>query len=296
MSLLREIQNSAIDANEPIATLLRKCKVLAARLGNRALKEWIEHELNGYPTISTVPEYRILSTACKGNFAGYSGRRMDNGEIPKSAITKDYRKSLFTSYVAQPVAAIESLINSSDGSVREPWPTDTTAHFGEMIYSNMSCLQAWKVIPDNELVAILDIIRNKVLNFVLEIEAEDPDAGEAPINSVPVPEEKVTQIFNTYITGSVQNVATGSTNVKQIATQNGNTEVFDKLLAALMDVSGDKQVNEKVIGAVEEMKDAQGTDSYKLYYQNFMSVLSDHMQVYGPVVAPFLVPLGDLIK
>ncbi|MEC8881091.1 MAG: hypothetical protein VYC49_13175 [Pseudomonadota bacterium] len=33
MSLLREIQGSAIDSKAGIASLLRKCKVLAARLG-----------------------------------------------------------------------------------------------------------------------------------------------------------------------------------------------------------------------------------------------------------------------
>ena len=48
MSLLREIQSDAIDKNVDISVVLRKCKVLAARLGNKNFKLWVERELNGY--------------------------------------------------------------------------------------------------------------------------------------------------------------------------------------------------------------------------------------------------------
>jgi len=61
VSLLREIQEAAIDSRVELTTLLRKCKVLAARLGNVEFKEWVEQELNGYKSkekpagIPTIP-------------------------------------------------------------------------------------------------------------------------------------------------------------------------------------------------------------------------------------------------
>ena len=54
MSLLREIQDSAVDAREPIGALLRKCKILAVRLGSSEFKSWVENELNGYPEKSEI--------------------------------------------------------------------------------------------------------------------------------------------------------------------------------------------------------------------------------------------------
>jgi AbiTii len=39
VTLLEEIQNSAVDAQIDLATLLRKCKLLAARLGNQPLED-----------------------------------------------------------------------------------------------------------------------------------------------------------------------------------------------------------------------------------------------------------------
>lgn len=56
-------------------------------------------------------------------------------------------------------------------------------------------MQAWKVIPIGAVVGVLDAVRNRVLNFVLEIEAEEPSAGEASINSNPLPQERIQQIF-----------------------------------------------------------------------------------------------------
>lgn len=296
MSLLRDIQSSAVDANEPIGSLLRKCKILAARLGSQEFKDWIEHELNGFSDKDNFPKYRIMSVHCKGNFSGGFGSSMNNAEIPRRCIPEEFREGLFTSYFSQPVSAIESLINDSDGgTAQEPWPTDVTVHFGENIYQGMNCLEAWKVIPVNALVGMLDVIRNKVLNFVLEIESEDPQAGDAPINSQPVAEKKVEQIFHTHISGNVQNLATGSSSFKQHAVSNEQNEVFNQLLESLSKTSDHQQSKKEIIGIVEDMRDSKEPSNLKENYTKFMSVLSDHFQVYGPVVAPFLPALAEIL-
>ncbi|WP_089725540.1 AbiTii domain-containing protein [Candidatus Thiosymbion oneisti] len=296
MSLLSEIQASAVDAREPITALLRRCKILAARLKHAEFKAWVENELSGYNTKESIPEYRIYVVGCKGYFAGPYGSGMKNADIPKSAIPKEVRDELFTSYFAQPVAAIESLIQDSEGgTVQGPWPPEVTAIVGERIYQGMNCLQAWKVIPVNGLVAALDIIRSKVLNFVLELEAESPEAGDSPQSAPVVSNERITQIFNTYITGKVQNVATGSTNVSQNATAETNDKLFDQLIANIMAVNGRKDEKDELAGIVEEMKASQGKETFRSHYQSFMSALADHFQVFGPVIAPFLPALVEIL-
>lgn len=143
--------------------------------------------------------------------------------------------------------------------------------------------------------AILDIIRNKVLNFALEIEGEDPNAGEGAINSMPIPEEKVNQIFNTYITGQVQNVSTGGSNYTQNATIQNSKEIFDAIINALTKANADKATTDSIVGTVEEMKSATEPSEFKTHYTKFMSILADHMQVYGPIVAPFLPALAAIM-
>ena len=297
MSLLREIQDAAIDSNTDLAVLLRKCKVLAARLGNPEFKQWIENELSGYSDIESLPDYRVLRVHSKGHFSGPFQSGLRNADIPMSCIPEELHEHLSHSYFTQPVAAMESLIkDSKSGTLQESWNPDIVAIVGQEIYANMNCMQAWKVIPTSTMVAALDAVRNKILNFVLEIEAESPSAGEAPVNSNPVPQEKVQQIFNTYITGNVQNVATGSTDVKQKAINNPGTEkLFEDLLCALTESKEDKKIIAELAAIVEEMRATQGTKGFKEHYQNFMSLLADHMQVFGPIVAPFLPTLTSLM-
>jgi hypothetical protein len=299
MSLLRQIQDAAIDSSIDLPTLLRKCKVLAARLGNDDFKRWIDHELIGYKRKEDLPAYRTLVVNSKGHFSGAFNSGLKNANIPLSCIHESFRDDLSHAYLMQPVAAIASLLasNKDYGTLQEPWYPDLVAHFGENIYENMVCMQAWKVIPASALVAALDSVRTRVLNFVLEIEAQNPAAGEAMTSDKPVPQETVQQIFNTYITGNVQNVATGSTNVRQLAKGQdvSTTEIFSKLLDAVIAANIPPPLQAEFNGVIEELRDSSGTTEFKDKYHRFMGILADHMQVLGPVVTPFLVPLAGML-
>ncbi|EGQ7821228.1 hypothetical protein DC894_RS23310 [Vibrio parahaemolyticus] len=296
MSLLREIQDAAINSEVELATLLRKCKVLAARLGNDEFKSWVDNELDGYKSADGLPDYRILTVNSKGHFAGAFGSGLNNADIPLSCIPEEFRENLEKSYMRGAVASLETLVSkSTSGTASEPWNPDLVAFVGQDIYQGMNCLQAWKVIPLTSIVAALDAVRNRILSFVLEIESEAPDAGEAALHTNPLPQEKVHQIFNTYITGNVQNVATGSSDFEQHAITNQNQpEVFSQLLEAIESVKHDASYTE-VQSSIREMESNYGTDSFKDKYQSFMSVLSNHITVLGPIVAPCLPALAALI-
>jgi hypothetical protein len=158
-------------------------------------------------------------------------------------------------------------------------------------------MQAWKVIPTSALVAALDTVRTRVLNFVLEIEVQNPAAGEAMTNEKPVPQEAVQHIFNTYLTGDVQNLSSGSSNVNQHALlkKGIDSEIFTKLLDAITGANLPIPLKAEIGGAVEELRVANGTTTFKEKYHRFMSILADHMQVLGPVAAPFLPPLAAMV-
>ena len=296
MSLLRDIQDSAINSDSDLASLLRKCKVLAFRLGSDEFKAWVDAELSGYKDAECLPEYRVLIVTSRGDFSGVMGSGLKGADIPLMCIPKNLQTSLSTTYMMEPVAAIESLISGSDGSsIQEMWNPDLVVMLGKNIYQNMNCLQAWKVIPLNVLVSITDEIRNRILNFVLEVESQDPEAGEAAINSTPLPTEKVSQIFNTYISGTVGNVATGSHSFEQHAVTNENSaEVFNQLIDALQTLQ-QPELTQPIVSNIKEMQATQGTENFKLHYQGFMSLLADHMTVLSPVVTPYLPALSALL-
>jgi hypothetical protein len=103
--LLDDLVTLATDDQQPITALLRKCIVLAHRLKNDRLKAWANEELNGYASIDTLPEYRILSAAATGTFVGPGWMQTTQG-IPSGALKKQHQKFAETVYLSQPVSEL----------------------------------------------------------------------------------------------------------------------------------------------------------------------------------------------
>jgi len=260
MSLLREIQDSAIDSKVKLPDLLRKCKVLAARLGNAELSAWVDYELNGYNNREDLPEYRILHVHSYGHFSGPFGSGLRGAPIPPSTIPEQLRDLVTTAYIMDPLSSLDSMSASKDvEDPRYPWPPDVVACFGNRIYENMNCISAWQLIPRGAIVGIIDTVRNRILSFVLEIEKEAPDAGEDALNEKTLSPERITQVFNTYIAGNVGNLAEGGRDVSQTTTlhiQTGNFESLKTYLSAL-------GIPLEDVGELEEalVKDKEGNEN-----------------------------------
>jgi hypothetical protein len=60
IGLLREIQNGATDASIGLPDTLRRARILASRLDHEQFKEWVIHELDGYPNASVLPPIESL--------------------------------------------------------------------------------------------------------------------------------------------------------------------------------------------------------------------------------------------
>lgn len=237
MSLLREIQNAATDDDANLSTVLRKCRILATRLKHEGLKEWTQYELDGYRSVKRVPDYRILTCHSFGNFFGVAGQQMKNAPIALTSIPTEVRKTLTELVFRQGVASLQDMVKSANrDTLQNRWPADACKMFGSSIYPGFVLMEAWNSVPVSFVVGILDTVRNRILNFALEIEEQDPNAGDVSSIEKTVSPSKVQQIFNTTINGDVANLATGSQNFTQTATvriQRGNFEELSIFLKSL---------------------------------------------------------------
>ena len=299
MSLLREIQDLAASSSKDVelSSLLRKCKILAARLNHTDFKAWIEKELNGYDDTNSLPSYRILETMSKGHFSGWGGSGLRNAPIPTYCLEEKHQKYVDNVYITEGISALEDLLSKSDGTLHKPWRPQLLALYGTKFYENMNCIEAWQVISSSSLANIVDTVRTKILNFVLEIEAENPDAGDAKINSNPIEQGKITQIFNTTIHGNVQNVATGSSDFTQNAQLNSeNEKIFEQLLEIIKSHSNeiDGQKYKYILDTINEMKDTKGTQSFSGKYVQFIELINSHAGIYS-AIAPFIPALTKFL-
>ena len=128
MSLLRDIQQAAIDSSTSLSELLRKCTLLAARLGNEDLRTWVTSELNGYVSTDDLPPYRIVGVISKGHFSGPFQSGLNNANIPLACLPEHLREGLSHTYLLAGVAALENLVAGNDsGTLNEPWNPDLVA-------------------------------------------------------------------------------------------------------------------------------------------------------------------------
>lgn len=181
MNLLHEIQEGATEDSVSLGSLLRKVKLLASRIGVKEIGLWAERELSGYESIDTLPPYRgPFNARVLGDAMGPYGRELRNFPIPPMALSEEYRDGLlFKLYFLQRVAELESLAAAKE-TLRSPWSPDTVMGFPILTEGGiakmdptMAWVQIWREVPYPTIVGVLDAIRNRLLDFTMQIGEED---------------------------------------------------------------------------------------------------------------------------
>lgn len=249
--LLAEIRDGSIDSNVPVATVLRKCMVLAKRLRTDDFGEWLGHELNGYPEKALLPDYRILNTQAFGHFVGFGGAQLQNAPIPPMSLPDALHPFLTTRHVYEPITTLEQLIRDSDGTaeLRSGLPADLIAFIGMRVYQGYNCLAAWTINHRSVLVGIVDTVRNRILSLALKLEEELPDGGSGAAAAA----AQVSQAFTTIVLGGVSNINTsGGSSVTTSTVVQGDVRSLRAFLLASGVPSDDIGQLEKAISSDRE--------------------------------------------
>ena len=218
MSLIKEIQEAAVDSSIDLPTLLRKCRLLAARMRNQDLAQWVDYELNRYPSRESLPSYRILGAQSFGDFYDSLGNGIKSAPIPSYSVPSEVREFVTTQSFLVGVGEIDAMVQNFKNSptIQLRWSSDVSLRLGESIYAGFSCFGAWKMVSRSAVIGILETVRNRILEFSIEIEAKISD--DADMSSLAeFPQDRSQQIFQTVIYGEVGNLSYGSSGFSQTA-------------------------------------------------------------------------------
>jgi hypothetical protein len=216
MTLLDDIISGATDDAVITSNLLRKVQVVAHRLGATEITAWVQSELNGYEAADALPITRKqILTPVSGTWAGFAGSgatlTLSPGHIPE-----DMANSLFKVDVRQSIAELEDLaaLPADPGSSWDPM--EVVAYNGWIEQglapgvSMMNLLSARKVLTRAVIRGIVNSARNTALDFALQLQTTNPDAGEQ--NGPTVADAPIAAaVYNVTnnITGHGTNVAAG---------------------------------------------------------------------------------------
>jgi hypothetical protein len=255
--LLEQIKEGAVDSTADLGEVLRRCLVLATHLGHAEFKMWVENELKGYKDDDDLPSYRVIRVNSVGVWLG-RGMQARFPILP-GGLPDKIKKRMATARLTAPIAVYESLVKVSNmEDLGIDWP-DGWAPLAKG-YLDFECIKAQQVVPAGALKSVVETVRAQILGFALDLEEENPRAGEA-IGKPGVSPERVTQIYNMHFEGNVGNVASGSTNVAQSATIKVNVTTGD--FASLAAFLRSQKVSEKEIKRLKEAVTAEPPEKHR---------------------------------
>jgi hypothetical protein len=159
--LVIQFQEDLTLGSKRITELCRTAKLISVKLEKGSIQDWIEHELNGYPSdLAELPKYRILSGGQLQFLNPGHGWRPVLGSPPMKA---DVRQS---------IAELEAFKPGSKGmffTLRKKFTLCDASGSTDHIVSG--CPQRIK-FSITRAVGILEAVRNRLLDWSIELEKQ----------------------------------------------------------------------------------------------------------------------------
>ena len=220
--LISEIQQGCLDDSVSIESLLRRVKLAAVKLKLGELETWIDNELNGY-RFNEVPEHRIMHGEPAGwnPFHGWLPIQIDN-----AALSDLLRKAP----TAQSIGSLRDLISKEkSGPYHFPVPPGVVTELNKML--NVTTPRVVVQISRGSIIAVLDFVRNKVLDWSLEMEKNGVLGEGYTFNEREI--ESAKTIMPAIQIGNIENFAgnigEGNTSGDITLTTANTTEIREKL-------------------------------------------------------------------
>ena len=160
-SLVQELEQDAYDKGASLSNMLRKAKAVAVKLQLKQPMQWVEAELNGYGT-SEVPDYRKLSgkARTRNPYHGWQPLMFGDAEIERMVCEHPIPNS---------VSEIEHLLETPGAP-----SVALSGRQAEMLcgMAQMPILPISVFFSPGSFVSILDAVRNKVLDWSLQLQAD----------------------------------------------------------------------------------------------------------------------------
>ena len=213
MDLLGDIRDDLLDQSSDLTDTLRKTIMLAQEHQSSVLREWVESELNGYPELATVPEYRRVRITLAGTFKGPAGRSIPGVGISAAGLHWRVRDSINNLYIHDSVAALEDSLAHDVHHRNLPVQVVAWLREANQMEEDMELVEAYQQISRYSIVGILQSIRNRLLDFVLEMQKLEAASNDE--NGDGAETEAARDAINIIIRGDNNSVVAAGGNIWQ---------------------------------------------------------------------------------
>ncbi len=217
---INTIIKELVDPHTKIKDTLLKVQVLAFKIKNSKLKEWVDNELNGFIG-KEVPSYRKIPYAVFGNLMqdrGFGGMMTRNNHaLPIEYLEKDLREALMSVAMNSSVSELEHMIEKG-GQYQINIPHLVHKEITKLLSNGWVVDSAWQKISLNSIEGIISAIKSNLLTFLLELADE---IGENENIDIMEHKKKIDNLFDKTIgnlSGETINISIGTDNVQAVST------------------------------------------------------------------------------
>lgn len=171
MDQLEEIIQILSSGDAGVTNALLKTKILLFSIGKKELATWVNHELNGYPDDSLLPDYRVVTTRILADLN--NGARLYSAfPLPLGYLDEDDYEEATTCKIYLSISQVENLVTNADEAktLQQPIPIDYAyIKYCKKIERGYELTRCYKEIALHNFVSILTQVRSRLLDFVLEL-------------------------------------------------------------------------------------------------------------------------------
>ena len=286
MNLLDDIRSDLLNQSADLSNTLRKAKVLASIMGVCEFRDWVDHELSGYPNSSRLPDYRKFTPTNLGTFSGPFQSGATNVVLPTISLPDPVKDFAETFEFFDGVAALQ--VQTSDEHVRR-WPQELIflARDSIKMSGGMVLVDAHQPIPAHVISGILDQVKNKLLDFILGLQEENITSDD--LMNRTIKPEVARNLFNINIYGDRNIVASGE-DVHQttMPVEKDNLETLVDYFRQLNVDSEDLRELEQAIAAEPTMCNGKLGPKVRAWVGGMISKAASQMSNIGMELAPKL--------
>lgn len=167
-NIVESIQEEILEPDVKLHLILLKAKLLAYHLKNNRFKRWVKYELDGYPDLKKVPDYRIIHTPLLAHISnGWNGVQ----NLPISLLnTPDWFQEVADKiHFAPGIRAVEEFA-STDSHVSFDWTAEQVAIWNRYNpQGSHQCFEVKRPVSSSFFAQILLTVRSRLQDFVLEL-------------------------------------------------------------------------------------------------------------------------------
>jgi len=249
MLLIDEIIDLLSSADPSVENALFKAQVLAHRLGESELAQWVESELKGYPKDTELPSYRIVPITILGN-ASNGAYRVSEQPLPLMHLDPAIREKLDVKRLTQSIAVIEGWCKEDEDLSIVVAP-EFYPLLNKGLGNGYQVERAWGKPSMGAMLQVVAEVRSRLLEFALKLSDRLPPEARREDMKQLARDAHVGDLFRNSVFGDNTTIVVGGGSIQNVTNSVVNNDL-ESLARALRDLSVPESDIQALQAAIKE--------------------------------------------